>query len=111
MSKTYEKIELLALVSLLALACGGTQDGGIETYTVKYGEFVNSITVSGDLASVNPQVISAPALSWSVGMMTIADIVEDGMRVEKGELLIQFDPSPVHNTITEAEDELEITQA
>ena len=111
MSKTYEKIELLALVSLLALACGGTQDGGIETYTVKYGEFVNSITVSGDLASMNPQVISAPALSWSVGMMTIADIVEDGMRVEKGKLLIQFDPSTVQNTITDAEDELEITQA
>ncbi|MBW7995708.1 MAG: efflux RND transporter periplasmic adaptor subunit [Candidatus Glassbacteria bacterium] len=95
----------------LSLSCGSPLGSTVPVYTVARGNFQNTLTVTGDLKAVNSQVISAPALSWSMGMPKIATLVDDGKKVEKGELLAQFDPSEVEKTLTDAQNELDIALA
>ena len=96
---------------LMYLACSTAGEGAEELYTARRGEFQSVVTVTGELAAVNSLVIYSPMLSWQVGLPKISQIVEDGKRVEKGELLAQFDPTEVQRTIQDAQNELEIAQA
>jgi HlyD family secretion protein len=105
-------IRLHCLIVLgFLVSCSSQGERNIEVYSVKRGEFVNSITVTGELEAVNSQVIFAPYLRGPMGMPKIAQIVDDGKRVEEGELLVQFDPAEVRKTIEDAESELEIATA
>jgi HlyD family secretion protein len=102
---------IICLLSGLLLACGSLGDRDIESHPVKRGEFVSSITVTGELRAVNSQVIHAPSTDWSLGQLKIVKIADDGSRVNKGDLLIQFDPSLIQKTIDDAKAQLEIAQA
>ncbi len=99
------------LMLCLVLCCGNALDGSVPVYTLVRGEFVNSVTVSGELEAVRSQIISAPSSRVSGSYPKIAQIVPDGQRVEKGEQLIQFDPSGVESAITNVRNELDIALA
>lgn len=110
MSRHLIRLHCLIVLGFL-VSCGSGGERNIEVYSVKRGEFVNSITVTGELEAVNSQVIFAPFLRWSRGTPKIAKLVDDGKQVEQGELLVQFDASEVQKAISDAEAELEIATA
>ncbi len=107
-------LALFLTISVLAavqLSCTSQGTADVAVYTVTQGDFVDKLTVSGELEAVKSQVISAPSLSWSMGFPKIAKIVDDGQRVEKGDLLVQFDASEVEKAYSDAANELEIASA
>ena len=92
-------------------ACGAVSDPTVETHTVSLGEFVNRVTVTGELEAVRSKLISAPPISWRFGALKIVKIVDDGKQVKAEDLLIQFDKSEVEKAINDAKSELEIAEA
>ena len=109
------KLSLLAsgAIALLCigLGCGNPLNISVPVYTLVRGEFVNSVTVSGELEAVRSRVITAPLLKIRGAYPKIALIVDDGQKVEKGDQLIQFDRSVVEQAITSARNELDIAMA
>ncbi len=83
----------------------------IETHTVQRGEFISSLTETGELAAVRSTMIQSPSISWRFGQLTISSIVEDGTEVDSGQVLCEFDPGEVERAIVEAKSELEIAEA
>lgn len=110
MPRHFNRLHCLIVLGFLA-SCGSQAERNIEVYSVQRGEFVNSITVTGELEAVNSEVIFAPFLRWSRGTPKISKLVDDGKQVEQGELLVQFDASEVQKAISDAEAELEIAAA
>lgn len=53
-------VNLLLAVLTLSSGCGSAQSGSVETYAVKRGEFVSSVTESGELDAVKSTLIQAP---------------------------------------------------
>ncbi|MFH1070015.1 MAG: efflux RND transporter periplasmic adaptor subunit [Candidatus Glassbacteria bacterium] len=104
-------LAVTAAVVAGAAGCSQVTGSQVESYKVKRGEFVNSITVTGQLDAVNSEVIMAPEMGWRTGIPKIAQIVEDGKKVEAGEVLVQFDQTEVLKTISDTKAELEIAQA
>jgi HlyD family secretion protein len=102
---------IIAVPVVLLLSCGNPLGIPVPVYTVVRGAFYNTLTVTGELEAVNSQVISAPSLSRSMPFPKISLLVDDGKKVEKGELLIQFDPSEVEKLLTDAQNELDIALA
>ena len=102
---------VLIASAALVLSCQSQTDVQVETYAVKRGEFVNSVTVSGELEAISSKVVTAPPISWHFGNLKVAEIVEDGEQVEKGDFLIQFDPGEVEKSVVDAQAELEMAEA
>lgn len=92
-------------------ACGNVSTPSIETYTVKAGEFISNVIVTGELQAVRSVVVAAPSIDRRFGDLKIVKLVEDGRQVTEGDLLIQFDKSATQKAITEAESNLEIASA
>jgi HlyD family secretion protein len=108
--KTQMKIKIIhTLTCLFLLACGGVSNTSVETHAVTRSEFINSITVTGELEAVRSKVISAPPVRF--GMLKIVKIVEDGTQVQTDDLLIQFDKGEVQKSINDAQSELQIAEA
>ncbi len=99
------------LLTAVFFACESTNDVTIETYEVKRGEFLSSVTETGELAAINSELISAPNIDWSFGDLKVVFIVEDGTQVQAGDTLVEFDKAEVNQAIIDARAELEIAQA
>ena len=104
-------IALLCALLVVSTACGSASSGIVETYAVKRGEFVSSVTETGELDAVKSTVIQAPPISWRFGALKIKFLVEDGAEVKQDDTLIQFDQNEVLKSTTEARSELEIARA
>lgn len=111
-SRTVLPIAVLMMVATPALyGCSASGASGVEVHRVERGEFVNSVTVTGELSAVRATVIQAPSIHWRFGDLKITKIVEDGEQVAKDEVLVEFDPSQVQRSIGEAQSELAIAEA
>jgi RND family efflux transporter MFP subunit len=100
------------LLSCASVACEtATPYSGVETYAVARGEFINSVTETGELDAVKSTLIQAPPISWRFGALKIKFLVEDGSEVKQDDALIQFDQSEVQKSISEAQAELEIARS
>jgi HlyD family secretion protein len=89
------KITVLLFFALAA--CLGRGDSDIPTAAVEEGEFVVDLAILGEFKAVRNLTISVPDLDVQAKVLFVA---EEGSRVSKEDLLIQFD-------ITELETELE----
>lgn len=98
-------------ILILIISCQSNRDGPVKVYTVTRGDFLNTITVTGELAAVNSKMINTPFLSWQIGIPKLTKIVTDGDHVERGQLVAQFDAAEIQRTITDAKSELEIARA
>jgi HlyD family secretion protein len=105
-------VKALLVPALWAMvSCDGGSRLEVETHAIERGEFVNSVTVTGELAAVNSRMVTAPAISWQFGQLKITQVVEEGEQVEEGDLLVQFDPSDVQKGVVDSQAELEISEA
>lgn len=105
------KICSVLICSLLFVFCQSGSDAPIETYTLKKGEFLISVTETGELEAVNSMMIYAPLISWRFGALKITQLVEDGKQVQSGEMVVKFDTAEIDKAIVDAKAELEIAEA
>ncbi len=107
-----KKILILFIIAQMIIAgCKSRPVQEIATYTIKKGDFVNSVTETGELDALNSITIVSPAVSPRFGSMKIARLVVDGSQVVKGDTLCQFDITEVLKGLDDAAAELEIAQA
>ena len=100
------------LISLvLCFSCGSGSGDQTDTYTVQRGDFLFTVTETGELEAVNAINVSAPVIPWNLGSLKITRIVEDGSEVKKGDILFEFDKGQVQQSMQNAQSELEIAQA
>ncbi len=102
---------LLIPYLIILVHCSSEPELEIETFTVEKGEFLYSVTETGELEAVNSITISAPRLSWRFGGTKITNIVEDGSQVNEGDLICEFDKTEVLKALDDAKAELEIAEA
>ena len=101
---------ILPLLIILA-SCRGKESSDIQVTAVKKGTFLEELTDQGTIEAVNSISISAPMISYRYGALKIANIVDDGKEVEKGDTIMIFDPSEIKRAIIQAEQQLEIARA
>ena len=105
-------LTLISAFFIFTVSCKSVSKKDIEYHTVQRGNFVISVTETGELEAVRSKMVFAPFVSWQiVSNLKITKIVDDGKQVEKGEVLIEFDISDVNKAITDAKAELEIAKA
>ncbi len=108
--KKYGSLVTLLFV-VVFFACQSENEFVIETYKVERGEFLSTVTETGELAAINSELISAPNIDWRFGDLKVVQIVEDGTQVQVGDTLVEFDKAQVEQAIIDAQAELEIAQA
>jgi HlyD family secretion protein len=103
----------VAVIVALLVALKGGRD--IPVADAVRGEFVISITRSGEVEALRSLTISAPSVS---GKLLITRLIPEGTMVTKGDLLVQFDPSELlerlessKRDLTAAQAELDLTEA
>lgn len=108
--KNYRYVFVLAVAALF-FGCQSSTEIAIETYKVESGEFLSSVTETGELAAINSELISAPNIDWRFGDLKVVYIIDDGTQVQTGDTLVEFDKAQVNQAIIDARAELEIAQA
>ena len=103
---------IIFIILLLLISCKIGEKKPTETFTVKKGDFLMSITETGELDAVNSNIIFAPPVSWElVSTLKIVKLVEDGGQVEKGDVIVEFNRSEIEKALESAKAELEIARA
>lgn len=105
------KIYLLRLATIatvifsLTISCNRSSD---SNFTVMKGEFVQSVTESGELEAIRASSIFMPRINYRYGYnFKIVGIVDYGTVVEKGDSVVALDPSSIHKYILQQEEALE----
>ncbi|MBT9259036.1 MAG: biotin/lipoyl-binding protein [Clostridiales bacterium] len=78
----------------------------VETFTVKPGVFVEEVQASGQLAAVEPTDVTAP---FSAPIEKV--LVQEGDRVEKGDLLLVLDSTSLKEQVVQAKAQVEQAQS
>jgi HlyD family secretion protein len=105
-----KKFLILGIVVILVLVfysvfSFSSAESSIPLFTVKKGNFLVSVTESGELRAKNSISVSTPRVR---GNIKIVYLVPEGNRVNAGDTIVRFDPTEALNTLKEAESKLEI---
>ncbi|MFQ6092960.1 MAG: efflux RND transporter periplasmic adaptor subunit [bacterium] len=105
-------VAVLIIIAILLLVRGKFRPNysGIASFEAKRGEFVISITESGELEAKKSVSVSTPTVR-GVWRLQIVDLVPEGSEVEKGDFLIQFDASEIEKQIVQKDAEMNIARA
>jgi multidrug resistance efflux pump len=97
---------LIILYFVISGSGGGSAD--LPDYPVKRGDFIVSITETGELGAKNSVVVRAPSVRTNLQVLWLA---EKGSNVEEGDTLIIFDGTEIQQRIEERRNELEKAEA
>lgn len=105
------RINILFLTGfLLVSSCGG--DSRSEKYIIREGDFLASLTETGELQAVVANHIVMPFLGYRYGHRNkLVGFVEHGSEVKKGDSVIAVDPSNVMSYLVRREGYLELEMA
>ncbi len=111
--KRWGIVALCILVAIILIIRAGKQSltkesGKIETAPVQKGEFVISLTESGEASAKNSKTISAPKVGVN---LQIVEMVSEGTFVEKGDEVVRFDQREILKSIEKKRSELAIAKA
>ena len=105
----------VVIAVVVAVLLGLRGGGDIPLAGAKAGEFVISITRSGEVKALRSLTVSAPSVG---GKLLITRLIPEGTVVKKGDLIVQFDPTELLERLesakrdfTAAEAELDLTEA
>jgi RND family efflux transporter MFP subunit len=98
---------ILAIIVIMFSGIGGSSRQ-IPTAKVEKGSFVISLSENGRLAAKRSMSVSAPRIR---GNLQITKLVEEGSLVNKGDFLVQFDPTEQETRLRDSEAELKIARA
>lgn len=93
---------------LLAAACGVGLNAELPTHKVQRGDFVVSLTESGELKSAQGELLTAPRVR---GRLEIVHLWPEGQQVGVGDLILQFNRTEFEKEVRDAQGELEKAQA
>jgi len=103
-------VVLFALIVLGISACASLQGG--KEHCIQKGEFVATISETGELEAVKSRVIMSPFIGWKYGgQVKIIGLLEHGTSVAEGDSIAQFDKSGVLKELREQENNLEMEKA
>lgn len=88
-------------------ACMGGSDAELPTAEVVREDFRAELVIPGELAAVRSVSISAPDLR---GQAKITSIVEEGTRVEEGDVIVEFERAELESKLEEAQRALEVAR-
>jgi HlyD family secretion protein len=80
----------------------------VPSAEVKLGDFVDYVEMRGEIRVRSSTVISAP---YNAGDLQILKLVQNGTQVKKGEVVVQFDPTPLQRTADQARSTLKQVEA
>ena len=98
-----------AIIALLVPTFTGNLAAGpsIPTFEVARGDFVHRVDAEGILVAENATPIATPGSAERP--MKIAWLVEDGSKVEEGQVVIRFDPTDMERELYDGEAERDKT--
>lgn len=94
-------VAIAAIVLLIVLKFGSSNAdalAGIETAEVTRGEYVDTLAIRGEVKAVRSRTINAPA---GAGDLTIMKLARSGSVVKEGDIVVEFDPTKVMQTLAE----------
>jgi len=83
----------------------GSADINVPTYTAKNGNFLVSITESGELRAKNSVSISAPRIRSA---LKIVYLIPEGTFIKADDIVVKFDPTEALTNLKDAESKLEL---
>jgi multidrug efflux pump subunit AcrA (membrane-fusion protein) len=109
-------LAVLGVATVAWQAAGpGVAAAGVETAEVVSGEFVDLLTLRGEVKAVRSVLITAPS---GAGELQIVSLAQNGSEVKKGDVVVRFDTTTVERQLAEkrsllkqAEAEIERAQA
>lgn len=102
-------IPVIFITILLVILQVRSGSSSIGTYTAHRGDFVINIDERGEIDAVSKISVSVPDNIY--GDVRITKLVADGIRVEKGDFLIQFDTSNIEQSVKNSQEELDNAKA
>ncbi|MCF8266484.1 MAG: efflux RND transporter periplasmic adaptor subunit [Ignavibacteriales bacterium] len=96
---------LFIVIIIYMLMPSSYEEKEIPTFTVKKGDFLVSITESGEIRAKKSVTISAPRIR---GNLKIIYLIPEGTYVKAGEVVAKFDPTEATSRLKDAEAQLEI---
>ena len=97
---------IIILILLITLFGGVSSDMSmVPVYKAKKGDFLISLTESGEIRAKKSQTISAPRIR---GTLKIVYLIPEGTYVKEGEVVVKFDPTDATTALKEAESKLEL---
>ncbi len=104
-------VNLIGILFIIFFSCNRNNKQEVPTIQVQQGIFLEELLEEGTLQAVHSINVNAPRISYRFGALKIANIVEDGSEVQKGDTLLIFDPSDVRKSIIEIQQRLDIQEA
>jgi len=102
----------VALVAAIALGVGvlgwGDPASDVPTVEVVRGEFVDYLRLRGEVRPVRSVLVAAPT---DAGDMQIVKLVRDGAVVSRGDVIAEFNPARLQQTLQEKQSELRQAEA
>jgi HlyD family secretion protein len=80
----------------------------VPSAEVKLGDFVDYVEMRGEIRVRSSTVISAP---YNAGDLQILKLVQNGTQVKKGDIVVQFDPTPLQRTADQVRSTLKQVEA
>lgn len=96
-----------ALILVCLLGCGGGPEGELPTATATKGDLEIKLAVPGELKAVRSISISAPDLGSNI---KVTSVVAEGTRVEKGDLLVEFDQNELIDALVINRSDLKVAE-
>jgi HlyD family secretion protein len=101
-------LTILFTAFFTAFACSS---GDESLKKVKHGDFYQTVTETGELASVKTRSFVMPLFGRYWYQLKIVGLLEHGSVVQAGDSILQFDPTEIKKYIVESEIELENQKA
>jgi len=100
---------LVVVVGLVSWSVTGKVKIPIATFDVKRGEFIVSVTESGEIKAANSVTLSRPNIRWTQSQIVF--LAPEGSVVKAGDVLVQFDTGELAKNLTDKQNDLEIQYA
>jgi HlyD family secretion protein len=103
-------ILILASAGFIMLKVRGSNrhTSQVPSAEVKLGDFVDYVEMRGEISVRSSNVIAAP---YNAGDLQILNLARNGSRVRKGDVVVQFDPTPLERTAEQARSSLKQVEA
>ena len=89
------------------LACGGGISDDIPSAEVARGDFDVLLAIPGELKAVNSVTMAAPDIE---GQIKVTSVIEEGARVEEGDVLIELDRVELEKSLASGKSQLEVAR-
>ncbi len=101
-------IQWSVFLTLLLTGCSNKLS---DDSRIQKGNFIATITETGELQAVNSYVIAVPFYGWHYGRVKIIHMEKEGITVQKGSVVAKLDTSVFIKELNEKQIDLAINQA